>query len=133
MKHGIIISVMIIMALGLAGLDRSTWAAGSEAEDSKEKVTVIGEVIDPVCYIRHDSRGVDHKKCAEYCAGLGITLAILNEANDEVLLAFPVGHTDPNEKVRDFISQRVKPTGVIHERGGLKGIEVVTIEPVKKN
>jgi hypothetical protein len=128
-------AMMMITALSLAGsgIDARAEDSGHKhgAEGAPEKVTVVGEVIDPVCYIRHDSKGMEHKKCAEYCAKLGITLAILNEKDDEVLLAFPEGHTDPNEKLVDYIARRVKVTGIIHERGGLKGIEVVSIEPAK--
>jgi hypothetical protein len=97
-------------------------------EAGPREVTVVGEVIDHVCYIRHDSRGEAHRKCAEYCAGLGITLAILNEENDEILLALPEGHANPNEKLMAHIAERVKGTGTIRERGGLRGIEIRKVE-----
>jgi len=131
---------LLISALLTFSIGDPVCAAGSGGEhgdhehgESKgpERVTIVGEVIDHVCYIRHDSKGEAHKKCAEYCAGLGITLAILNEENEEVLLAFPVGHANPNEKLMDYIAQRVKVTGTIWEKGGLKGIEVEKVEPVE--
>lgn len=135
MKRKLYFTVLTVMLLSLAGSVENTRAQGSEHKQGDggepQKATIVGEVIDPLCYIRHDSRGMEHKKCAEYCEGLGINLAILNEENDEILLVFPVGHADPNEKVVEHIAQRVEVTGFIQERGGLKGIEATTVVPME--
>ena len=61
-------------------------------KEVKENVTLIGRVIDPVCYIRHDAKGADHKQCALYCAKQGITLGILEDQTGRIYLAFPEGH-----------------------------------------
>ena len=96
----------------------------------KENVTLIGQVIDPVCYIRHDAKGADHKQCALYCAKQGITLGILEDKTGKIYLAFPEGHGDPNEKLLDFVEEHVKIVGTVYSQGGLTGIVVKTIEKV---
>ncbi|MDZ7262047.1 MAG: hypothetical protein ONB05_08080 [candidate division KSB1 bacterium] len=96
------------------------------------EVSIIGEVICPVCFLRHDSRGKDHKECALTCAKAGITLAILEEKTGDIYLAFPTDHDNPNEKVLDYLTEKVKVTGKLYAKGGLKGLEVKTIEKVKK-
>jgi len=141
------ISVFLVAALALLYPAVGPWGSGSgeghehggraeSAQVTREEptqVTVVGEVIDHVCYISHNSRGLEHKKCAEYCAKQGITLGILDEKTDEILLAFPIGHDNPNTPLMNYIAQRVRVTGKIHEKGGLKGIEIEKVEPIEGN
>jgi len=101
-------------------------------EAQSDTVTLIGQVIDPVCYVRHDSKGADHKECALECAKQGITLAILEDKTEKVYLAFPEEHGDPNEKLLSFVEEHVKVTGVVYSRGGLTGIVVEHVEKVEK-
>ncbi|MFH1006036.1 MAG: hypothetical protein V1800_00875 [Candidatus Latescibacterota bacterium] len=96
-----------------------------------ENVTLMGHVIDPVCYIRHDTKGADHKECALICAKAGITLAILEDMTGKIYLAFPEEHGDPNEKLLAFVEEDVKVTGTVYHGGGLTGIVVDKIEKVE--
>lgn len=98
----------------------------------QEGVKVVGHVIDPVCYIRHDSIGKEHKACALECAKQGITLAILEEKTGKIYLLFPEGHGNPNEKVLEYVEERVEVTGTVYTAGGLTGIEVKTIKRAPK-
>lgn len=104
-------------------------------EASKEvkvtKGTISGEVIDIVCFTRHDSRGSDHAKCALYCAEQGIPLGILDEESGDIYLPLPEGHSDPNKVLIDYIAKVVTATGTVYERGGLKQIEIEEIEVAK--
>lgn len=102
-------------------------------EASSDTVTLIGQVIDPVCYIRHDSKGTDHKECALECAKGGITLGILEDQTGKIHIAFPEEHGDPNEKLLKFAEEHVKVTGTMYSRGGLTGIVVEKIEKVEKD
>lgn len=104
-----------------------------EKAKEQEKVTLIGQVIDPFCYIRHDMKGADHKECALYCAKQGITLAILEDQTGKIYLAFPEEHGDPNEKLLDFVEEHVKVTGTVFHKGGLTGLVVDKIEKASKN
>jgi len=141
--------LIALMLLGLA-LSYASFAAAQHGEHAhtaqghmehekaqeqtkvEENVTLIGRVIDPVCYIRHDAKGADHKECALECAKQGITLAILEDKTEKVYLAFPEEHGDPNEKLLSFVEEHVKVTGVVYSRGGLTGIVVEQVEKVEK-
>ena len=96
-----------------------------------EEVTITGEVIGTVCYVRHDAKGEKHKTCALACAKQGIPLGLLEDGTEKVYLAFPKGHGDPNEAFVDYIADHVKVTGVVSTKGGLTGIEVKKIEKVQ--
>ncbi len=109
------------------------WALGHEPHEPKaKKVTLIGEVIDTVCYVSHESRGPEHAPCARACAEQGISLGILEEKTGKVYISLPVDHTNPNAKLMNFIAQRVKVTGTVFSRGGLTGIYIKTVEPAAK-
>lgn len=101
-------------------------------EKVKEGVKLVGQVIDPVCYIRHDSMGKEHKECAIECAKQGIMLGILEEGTGKIYLSFPEGHGNPNEKLLEYVEERVKVTGTVYTGGGLTGIEVKTIKRAPK-
>jgi putative hemolysin len=103
-----------------------------EKAQAQEKITLIGQVIDPVCYIRHDLRGADHNPCAVYCARQGITLGILEDETGKIYLAFPKEHGDPNERLLGLEEEHVKVTGTVYHKGGLSGVVIDKIEKAKK-
>lgn len=123
------LSLITIFFLLMTG----AWALGHEPHEPKAKeVTLIGEVIDTVCYVSHESRGSEHVSCARACAEQGISLGILEEKTGKVYISMPVDHTNPNAKLMNFIAQRVKVTGTVFSRGGLTGIYIKKIEPAAK-
>ena len=91
-------------------------------------VSITGTVVDTGCYVSHDSKGEAHVKCAEACAKNGVPLAILDE-HGMLFMPIAVEHKDQNTKLMPFIEKRVKVTGTILEKGGLKGIAIKTVEP----
>ena len=93
-------------------------------------ISVIGTVVDTGCYMVHDGIGPDHAKCATECAKKGVALAIL-DANGKIYLPLGVDHSNPNKHLMPYIEQKVKVTGTAVERGGLTGISIKTVEPVK--
>ena len=103
-----------------------------DQKEVKEHVTLVGRVIDPVCTIRHNTMGADHKPCALFCAKQGIPLAILEDKTGKIYLAFPEGHGDPNERLLNFVEEHVKVTGTVYSQGGLTGIVVQKIEKISK-
>ena len=94
--------------------------------------TVDGEIIDITCYIRHDSRGPEHLKCALFCTELGMPLGLLEDATGEIYLILPAGHSDPREAVLPFVSKKVRVTGILWSSGGLTGIEIEDIRELAK-
>ena len=101
------------------------------AKEAGKTITIVGEVIDPVCYIRHEMQGAKHKKCATTCAKGGVTLGILEDGTKTIYVSFPQGHGNPNAALLGYVADHVKVTGEYIEGGGLKGIEVKTVERVQ--
>jgi len=120
----------ILLLFGLATIvGVSAWAQHAhQGQGTNRETTIVGEVIDPVCYLSHGSTGRAHRRCAEYCVQQGIPLAILEEKTGRVYLSLPVDHSNPNAKLRGFIAEKVKVTGVIYSKGGLTGIHVKRVE-----
>ena len=48
---------------------------------ASQQVTVRGEVIDSVCFIKGGAQGAGHRDCAQTCADNGIPLALLEEGH----------------------------------------------------
>ena len=103
-------------------------AAGLIAHEGHAgKSKIVGEVIDTVCYVSHDSRGPEHAECARDCARQGISLGILEEKTGHVFISLPVDHSNPNAKLLDHVAQRVEITGTVYSKGGLRGIFVESV------
>ena len=115
----------------------STVAGGVAAQQGHHdpgqarEISVVGEVIDPVCYLTHGSRGPEHKGCVEACVKQGVTLAILEDKTGQVFVSLPADHSNPNAKLKDFVAVRVKVTGTLYSKGGLKGLHVKTVARVR--
>jgi hypothetical protein len=61
----------------------------------------------------------------------GQTLALLDAGGVLYLLLTEEPGEDPNELVYDYVNQKVKITGTVYERGGVKGIIAVSVEPLE--
>jgi hypothetical protein len=91
---------------------------------------IVGEVIDPACWIINGNAGKGHAECAAACAKAGQTLAILEKKTQKVyILAGEKPGQDPNKGVVDYIGQPVLVKGRVFARGGALGIQVTSIEP----
>jgi hypothetical protein len=96
-------------------------------EPKGKLISMTGTVVDTGCYVSHDSKGEAHAKCAAACAKNGVPLAILDE-HGVLFMPIAVEHKDQNAKLMPFIEKRVKVTGTVLEKGGLKGIAIKTVE-----
>jgi hypothetical protein len=123
----------ILIVLGII-LTATLGAYAQHSHDStgtSKDVTIIGEVIDPVCYLSHGSTGKEHKKCAEYCVKQGMSLGILEDKTEQVYVSLPADHSNPNAILKDYIADKVKVTGTLYTKGGLKGLHVKKVERLK--
>ena len=92
--------------------------------------TIVGEVIDPACYLVNGAHGDGHKECATACAKAGQTLAILERKTNKVyLLVTDHPGDDPNKSLLDYVAQTVTIKGRVYSRGGVIGLMVVSVEP----
>jgi len=114
-----------------AGHHTSKANQSSETEEAIDVKSVQGEIIDITCYVRHDSKGPEHAKCAVYCANLGMPLGLLEDGTDKIYLILASGHADPKEAVLPFIAKRVKVDAIVYSTGGIMGMEVLEIEDLK--
>ncbi|HSQ59639.1 MAG TPA: hypothetical protein VLT84_04320 [Acidobacteriota bacterium] len=92
--------------------------------------SIVGEVVDPACWIVNGAKGDQHKECALACAKAGQVLAILEaKTNKLYLIATENPGEDPNKGVIDFVAQKVTVTGKTFTRGGFTAIKIASITP----
>lgn len=92
--------------------------------------TMVGEVVDPACWIINGVSGKGHAECAAACAKAGQTLAILEKGTNKLyLLAGEKPGEDPNKGVVEYVGQPVLVKGRVFARNGALGIQVSSIEP----
>ncbi|MBI3208902.1 MAG: hypothetical protein HYZ37_08370 [Candidatus Solibacter usitatus] len=94
-------------------------------------ITITGQVVDTGCYLSHDTKGDNHVKCATTCANAGVPLAILEDTTGTVYIPVAMDHKNQNAKLLAFIEKKVKVTGTLVEKGGVKGVILKTVEAVK--
>ncbi|MBI4364108.1 MAG: hypothetical protein HY568_01635 [Candidatus Latescibacteria bacterium] len=92
--------------------------------------SIVGEVVDPACWIVNGARGDAHKECAIACAKAGQVLAILEKKSQKLyLVATDNPGDDPNKGLIDYVAQTVLVKGRVYTRGGATGIKVTSVEP----
>jgi hypothetical protein len=99
-----------------------------------QQVTVRGEVVGSVCWVKNGATGADHRECAQMCADNGIPLALLEEGSDELIwLASKDPMQSPNEQLKAHASHTVEITGEWIERGGTKMLVIDSIKHISAN
>jgi hypothetical protein len=93
------------------------------------EVTLHVEVIDPAAYLIDGHHGAEFTDRTYEAAEGGQTLALLEPATGMVytLLTEEPGE-DPNELVYDYANQMITVTGRVYEKGGVKGLVVLTAQ-----
>ena len=120
-----------VAALLFAGVGTGAafaWQEHSHEHPGGKAVKITGQVVDIACFVGHDSSGPKHAKCAETCARAGNPLAIYEETTKTLYLSVSSDHKNPNTKLMDFIEKKVKVTGTLMEKGGIKGIAITKVE-----
>lgn len=115
-----LLTLLAIASLALAQHEHGA-AAGKD-------MTMTGLVVDTGCYMAHNSKGEKHEGCAMACAKSGVPLAILDEASGTIYIPVASDHKNQNEKLMLFIERKVKVTGTLIEKGGVKGFAIKTVE-----
>ena len=90
-----------------------------------KEVSVVGEVVDIQCYVsgaNGPGKGAGHKDCATSCAKGGIPLGILEDKTNTLYVAgqTKVAMKGANEMLLPFVAEKVKVTGKVYEKGGIK-------------
>ena len=123
------LGTLILAAAGIGGA--FAWQAHSHDHgEAKAKASqIVGQVVDIACFVGHDSSGEKHAKCAEACARAGNPLAIFD--GRQLYLPISMNHKNPNEQLMAFIEKKVRVTGTLMEKAGLKGIAIDKVEPAR--
>ena len=95
------------------------------AQQNGKQVTIVGEVVESQCYItglNGQGKGLSHKECAITCAQKGIPLSILEDKTGTLYLAGQTkkAQSGVNELLLPFVAEKVKVTGRLFEKGGMK-------------
>jgi hypothetical protein len=122
-----VISMALLLPVALSLAHPKTEGVHAAA-GSPETVTLIGQIIDPTCLISHGSSGPGHVGCAKACAEAGINMGFYNEADHQIYMIFPNGHTNPNDKIIDHLEKHVEITAIVRKAAGYQGVEIQTIK-----
>ncbi len=115
--------------LGIIGASAAfAWQEHSHEHQGGKAVQVTGLVVDIACFVGHDSSGPKHAKCAEACARAGNPLAIYDESTKTLYLPVSLDHKNPNSKLMEYIEKKVKVSGTVMEKAGVKGIAIEKVE-----
>ncbi len=92
--------------------------------------TLEVEVVDPATYLKTAQHGPELTDQTYEAVDGGQTLALLDPKTGALyLLLTEEPGEDPNELVYDYANQTVTVTGRLYERGGMKGMVVLSVEP----
>jgi len=98
-----------------------------EGKMEGKTMTVKGEIVDMGCYLGHGARGADHKSCAEMCIKSGMPMGLLTDNGTLYLLTLSHDNADPFNKAKGMAAETVSITGPMHEKNGMKSIEVTAV------
>ena len=121
------IAVVTVVA-GQAAEGHGTSGYADHGEGSVATTTFTGEIIDITCYLRHESKGLKHVKCATFCATKGMPFGFLEAESSRVYLLLPAGHTDPTKELQQHFGQQVQVSGILTEGNGLTGLQIETVK-----
>jgi hypothetical protein len=92
--------------------------------------SIIGEVVDPGCWMVNGGKGASHKDCAIACAKAGQVLAIVETKTQKLyMIATDKPGEDPNKGLIDYVGQIVTVKGRVYSRGGAVAIKPTSVEP----
>jgi hypothetical protein len=121
-----------IVLLGITGAAAAfAWQEHSHEQQGEKAAQITGLVVDIACFVGHDSSGPKHAKCAEACARSGNPLAIYDEATKTLYLPVSLDHKNPNTRLVEFIEKKVRVSGRVMEKAGLKGIAIEKVEAAR--
>lgn len=93
-------------------------------------VTFDGQVVGLNCYLSMGTHGESAKECQTACVKNGDPVGILTKSGHVYLAT--VGRAKPaNSLLLPYMEKEVRVTGTIHERNGMRLINVAKVEPVK--
>lgn len=108
-------------------------AAGSRflrAEDKPAEITVKGTVVDMHCYVTRGIHDAKHTGCANACIARGVPAGLLAE-DGTLYVLFEEKPFSVKDRVAGLADVPVTVTGLSVVRGGVKGLQVKSLEKAK--
>jgi hypothetical protein len=112
------LAVSVACVLGLSGSVRSADTAD---------VTLKGEVVDLHCYLTRGASGPEHAGCGNACLARGVTPGLLAEDGRVFVLLGPRPFA-VKEEIAGLAGAKVTVTGTAVERGGVRALQLKTVE-----
>ena len=113
-----------------AGTAKAAKGKEASATSTVGPRSIVGEVVDPACWIVNGAKGPTHKECAIACAKAGQVLGILETKTQKLyMVATDKPGEDPNKGLIDYVGQMVLVKGRVYSRGGATGIKITSVEP----
>jgi len=120
---------ILAAVVALVGFAVANAAEEKKAEPAKPAATTIsGEILDMGCYMDHGAMGEKHAQCAAMCAAGGSPIGLLTDKGVVYLLTAPHESKDAYNKAKEWAGKKVEVTGMVHERAGMKSIEVASLK-----
>ena len=116
-------------------LEAATSPEHKQALKHARKATISGEVVDVSCYLQLGKRGQAHAACGRSCVQNGQPYGLLDDAGNLTLIIEEQHHPrrDGQVSLREsfarLMGQRIKATGMLTER---KGIRVLFVQAPPK-
>jgi hypothetical protein len=98
--------------------------------DMSKEVTLVGEVLDLYCYMKHpaNGQGAEHAKCAKNCIKKGLPIGFLSDG--DVYLIIGKDHESASDMVVEFAGMQAQLTGTLVMHDGVKALEINTISKI---
>ena len=126
MKKKVLAPALLVLLVLLA------LVAGSRlfGEEEKKDVTLNGTVVDMHCYVTHGIHDAAHTACSNACIARGVPAGFLG-GDGTLYVLFDEKPFSVKEKVAGLADVPVVLTGKPVERGGIKGLQIKTIQKRK--
>jgi hypothetical protein len=128
-KHNLLLLLLLCLTVSLA-------VSQEKKEEKKEKpkeVTITGEITDLKCLLNGmKANSDDHRQCASDCIKGGLPVGIMEEKTEKLYIVVPkAGMKGANEELAKYAEKKVKLTGMMLEKNGIKMIAYSKVEEAK--
>src|SRR5215472_16922829 len=125
-KRMAFVALAVLIGVALVFANRAS-ASEENAKGSAADVALSGTVVDTVCYLQNGNHDAKHTSCAKACIEKGVPAGFL--ADDGTLyILFDQKPGSVKDKVAGLIDVPVTLKGTPMMRGGIKGIQLKSIE-----
>jgi hypothetical protein len=128
-KKLIFVPVAVLIGAALVLANRAS--AGEEnAGAAAADVTLSGTVVDTFCYLQNGNHSAKHTSCSKSCIEKGVPAGFLTD-DGTLYMLFNQTPGSVKDKIAGFIDVPAILKGTPMTRGGVKGVQIKSIEKKK--